>query len=70
MKTWEEAEFEAQQKSIRLWAWKKYCKLIGGWWLNRKLNKIEKLLRIALEKDVEIYIGVLEVLEDGVQSVE
>ena len=70
MREQDETEFEAQQKSIRLWAWKKYCKLIGGWWLNRKLNKIEKLLRIALEKDVEVYIGVLEVDEDGKQSVE
>ena len=64
----EEAEFEEQQKFIRLWAWKKYCKVIWSRWLNRKLNKIEKLLSIALEKDLFIYIGVMEVNKDGEQA--
>lgn len=71
METWEEwkeTEFEEQKKSICLWAWKKYCKVIGSWWLNRRLNKIEKLLSIALEKDLFIYIGVMEVNKDGEQA--
>ena len=68
MKDLEKAECEEQQKSIRLWAWKKYCKVIGSRWLNRKLNKIEKLLSIALEKDLFIYIGVMEVKKDGKQA--
>ena len=64
----EEAEFEEQQKFICLWAWKKYCRVIGSWWLNRKLNKIERLLSIALEKELFIYIGVMEVSKDGEQA--
>lgn len=68
METLEETEFEEQQKSICLWAWKKYCRVIGSWWLNRKLNKIERLLSIALEKDLLIYIGVMEVSKDGEQA--
>ena len=68
MKDLEKAECEEQQKSIRLWAWKKYCKVVGSWWLNRKLSKIEKLLSIALEKDLFIYIGVMEVKKDGKQA--
>ena len=68
MSNWEETEFEEQQKSICLWAWKKYCKVVGSWWLNRKLSKIEKLLSIALEKDLFIYIGVMEVKKDGEQA--
>ena len=65
MNTLKESELEEQQKSIRLWAWKKYCKVIGSRWLNRKLSKIEKLLSIALEKDLIVYIGVVEVKKDG-----
>ena len=68
MKTFEETELEEQQKSIRLWAWKKYCRVIGSWWLNRKLSKIGQLLSIALEKDLIIYIGVMEVKKDGEQA--
>ena len=70
MSNWEETEFDEQQKSIRLWAWKKYCKVIRSWWLNRKLNKIEKLLSIALEKELMVYIGVVEVEKNGKQPVE
>ena len=48
MSNLDETELEEQQKSIRLWAWKEYCKVIGSWWLNRKLSKIGQLLSIAL----------------------
>ena len=68
MSNWEEAELEEQQKSICLWAWKKYCKVIGSRWLNRKLNKIEKILSIALEKDLFIYIGVMGVKQEAKQA--
>lgn len=61
----DETELEEQQKSICLWAWKKYCKVVGSRRLNRKLSKIEKLLSIALEKDLIVYIGVVEVKKDG-----
>lgn len=64
MKTWEEAEFEMQQESIRKWARKKYFKMIDGWLLNRKLDKLQRLARIISgDNDVIAYIGLVSIKE-------
>ena len=58
MKTWEEAEFEMQQEAYKKWAYKKYMRMIKGWWFNRKLDKIRNLAEIITGKSNLIaYIG-------------
>ena len=61
MKKWEEEEFEEQQEAIRLWAKKKYIKMLNGWWLNRKLNKLERIAEIITGKsNLVAYIRIKE----------
>jgi len=47
MKTWEQAEFEAQQEAIREWAEKKLLKICNGWLFTRKCRKIQRLAGIV-----------------------
>lgn len=46
MKTWEQAEFEAQKEAIRELAEKKLFKICNGWWFTRKLRKMQRLAGI------------------------
>lgn len=46
MKTWEEAEFEMQQESIKKWAEKKLFKICNGWLFVRKCRKMQRLAGI------------------------
>ena len=46
MKTWEQAEFEAQQEAIKKWAEKKLLKICNGWLFVRKCRKIQRLAGI------------------------
>ncbi len=66
MKTWEEVEFDAQQEAIRKWAEKKLFKMANGWWLNRKLNQMQKMARIIKGKNnVIAYVDFMEVDING-----
>ena len=47
MKTWEQTEFEMQQKSIKEWAEKKFWKTLDGWLLKWKLKKLQRLAVMA-----------------------
>lgn len=47
MKTWEQAEFEAQQEAIKKWVEKKFWKTLDGWLLKRKLKKLQRLAGMA-----------------------
>lgn len=59
MKTWEEAEFEMQQKSIKEWAEKKFWKTLDGWLLKRKLKKLQRLAGVASDnKTITVYMAI------------
>ena len=51
MKTWEEAEFDAQQEALRDWAGKKLWKILEGRMIKRKLRKIQKLAGIVIDDE-------------------
>ncbi len=63
MKTWEEAEFDAQQEAIRKWAKKKLDKMINGWWFRRKSRKMARLASISAGKELTTVIEFYEVKE-------
>lgn len=60
MKTWEEAEFERQQKSIKEWAAKQLKKTANGWWFRRKLAKLARMVSIIsgepVSAEVRFYV--------------
>lgn len=51
MKTWEEAEFDAQQEALRDWAGKKLWKTLERRMIKRKLRKIQKLAGIVINDE-------------------
>lgn len=60
MKTWEEAEFEMQQKSIKEWAEKKFKKIYYGRFFWKRLGKLNKLAKIITGNpkacvDIKVY---------------
>ena len=60
MKTWEEAEFEMQQKAIKERAEKKFKKIYHSRFFWRKLGKLNKLVKIITGNpkacvDIKVY---------------
>ena len=69
MKTWEEAEFEAQQESIRKWAKKRYFKIISGWWMRRRLKRLRYLAEIITgDSKVKVEIETISNKKKGAEQ--
>ena len=59
MKTWEQAEFEAQQEAIQMWAAKKYDKILVSRRTQRLLRKLRKLAKIMYnDNSAFVYINI------------
>lgn len=66
MKTWEEAEFDAQQESIKKWAEKKYKKIVSGRRMKRKLNRLRYLAEIITgDPNVSVSIEMVSRKNEG-----